>query len=97
MSVKAKRIQHARERAITRFGVVLTKALHADIVRQITSGLSAPVTDANRSLAIRCRVVDLGGGKKAAVLYDKDRKIVVTVLPGNGAEMQHYLAKVERT
>ena len=90
--VVARRRAHARQRAEQRFGVALTNSQLQAMARQIMDGKSAPVPAANRSLAVRCHVVRLPGLPEMAVLYDKTRKIVVTVLPNEGAEMQHYRA-----
>ena len=92
MSVKKWRQRHACQRAFERYGVFIGNAKLAKMVEKIVSGKSIPVPDANKSLAIRCHVVQIEDLPEMAVLYDKNRKIIVTVLPDDSAEMQHYRA-----
>ena len=92
MSVIARRRAHARERALERFNTRLTRDDFKSLVDQITSGKSIPVPSANRSLAIRCHVVEHPEMGKTAVLYDKNRKVIVTVLPPDSFEMNAYHA-----
>lgn len=92
MTVEKWRQRHARQRAFERYGVFLGNEKLAKMVQLIIAGKSSPIPEANRSLAIRCHVVRLHDMPEMAVLYDKNRKIIATVLPDNSAEMQHYRA-----
>jgi len=86
---KAQR-RHAERRFAERLGIRLTQEHHAQLVRMIQAGELVAV----RRTSLRCtvfeaRLADLPGapelgidpGEKVHVVYDKNRKQVVTVTP----------------
>jgi len=76
---KAKAIKaHARRRAYERLGVVLSNDLHAGLVRQIVKGTARLVRKESNRVTIF--EVELAG-QLVEVAYDKERKLIVTVLP----------------
>lgn len=71
--------RHARERGRERYGVEMGSNLEAFIVRQITSGRSRPVE--RQSLRVSVHDVTLEDGQVVRVVYDKERRQIVTFLP----------------
>ncbi|MBU1003006.1 MAG: hypothetical protein KKE73_10845 [Proteobacteria bacterium] len=75
---KAKNQQYyARCRALERYGIELTHALHDKLVQQIQSGeakLVAVQSKRVRLYRVRC------GGQRPVVVYDRERGNIVTFL-----------------
>ena len=69
---------HARRRALERYGIFLTKKMVASAVQQIRQGNSIYGWKASNNISIHVIQV---GEKRAAVVYDKKRRMIKTFLP----------------
>jgi predicted RNA-binding protein with EMAP domain len=74
---------HARRRALERYDIFLTKKMVAYAVQQIHQGHSVYGWKASNNISIH--VIQIGN-KKAAVVYDKKRRMIKTFLPPRVAE-----------
>lgn len=85
--------EHAGRRFSSRLGINLTPANHAALVAMIQSNKLTPVRrTSNRCTVFEATLSELPGaddiqlgidpGEKVRIVYDKNRKQVVTVLPG---------------
>lgn len=71
--------RHARERGRERYGVEMGADLERFIIGRITSGRSTPVE--RQSLRVSVHDVTLDDGQHVRVVYDKERRQIVTFLP----------------
>lgn len=70
--------RHAQLRARERYGIRLTKELHAQIVKAIQDQKSVHVETQSHRVSVHD--IDCGG-TRARVVYDRQRKALVTFLP----------------
>lgn len=71
-------IYHTIKRARQRFGIKLTSKNVKDMGKRIRLGKSEPIRSANNNRTFH--KLDFKG-KEMAVLYDKKRKVPITVMP----------------
>jgi hypothetical protein len=71
--------RHAKRRAAERFGVNLNHALHTELVQAIQAGQATFVR--RQSHRVSHFDVTLPTGQTARVVYDRHRKVLITVLP----------------
>ena len=70
--------QHAKVRFIQRLGVNLTSQLHNELTRQIQSGKLQCIEKQSNRVSVFLMEVE---GQEAKIVYDKNTKNIVTVLP----------------
>lgn len=71
--------RHARERGRERYGIEMGEHMERLIIGRITSGCSIPVE--RQSLRVSVHDVTLEDGQHVRVVYDKERRQIVTFLP----------------
>jgi len=75
---------HSRRRAQERFDFELTAHRHGAIVQQIQEGEAKFITKYSNSrtlFSVAGNVVGIDKAKDVPVIYDKQRKTIITVLP----------------
>jgi hypothetical protein len=70
--------RHASRRSLERVGVVLDPSTHKRIVLDIQEGRSTPIEKQSHRISVH--QVELAG-ETVKVVYDRTRKVIVTVLP----------------
>jgi len=70
--------QHAKVRFIQRLGITLSSQLHDELVRQIQKKEAKLIEKQSNRVSVF--MVDVGEGREAKVVYDKNSKNLVTVL-----------------
>lgn len=80
MSKARAQTRHARVRALQRYGIELGPAGRAEIIRAIQGGRSTVVERQSRRVTVHD--VELEGGV-VRVVYDRQRKTLVTFLPSD--------------
>lgn len=84
MSSKARsQRSHARKRALQRFDVQLNRHQLQALVTQIQNGFATLVE--RQSLRVSVWRITLEDGRRPHVVYDKQRKTIVTFLPEDDA------------
>jgi hypothetical protein len=78
MKTPSQRRAHARQRAVERYGVALSKQLRRDMLTMIRSGQSVRKLKLTHTRTAHLLLI---GGKRIAVIYSNSVKDIVTVLP----------------
>ena len=78
MTKKRSQMNHFKKRTLQRTGMVIDKKIHDNIVEMIIKGKSE-IYD-KQSNRVSVHVVELNG-EKHRVVYDKNRKQCITILP----------------
>lgn len=78
---------HAKERALERYGLVLTRAIYREWVRLIQSHKATFVSRTSCRLS---KFIIHWQGQDFPVVYDSMRKTVVTVLPKEALESDEF-------
>lgn len=84
MSKTSAQQKHARSRAMQRFGINLTPAKQAAIVRMIQTGRAEKVDRQSHRVTRWLVTID---GDRMFVVYDKQRKTIATVMPPEWAKV----------
>lgn len=72
---------HARRRAAERFGVHLTNEAEREILDKITSGKATFIRKESHRVSVFGVIF---AGKETVVVYDRERKTIVTLMPREG-------------
>ena len=93
MKSKAKnQKRHAKERALERYGLVLTRAVYREWVKLIQSHKATFVSRTSHRLT---RFIVHWEGQDFPVVYDSIRKTIVTVLPKEALQSTETLTTQE--
>lgn len=78
MSKREAQLRHAANRALERYGLYLQRADIQWIVDEIQAGRGASVRQTNRTSVVNLQYRD---GPRMRVVYDRQRKTIVSFLP----------------
>lgn len=89
--ITAKR-NHATRRAKERHGLDLSRDDFDDMVREIQTGRAAILEKQSNTRSVF--LVSAPKHSKLAVVYDRKRKVIVTVLPAGSREIQRHAHQI---